>query len=673
MKNTIRGLSLAVALAATSCAVLGAPSYQVTVTGASVRSDIVANANGQFAGAAYVTPPAPFPYRAFRFANGALEDLGTLGGEWSVVKSMNGAGQVAGESPDALGYLRAYVWSPSTGMVNLGSLGGPATRVAYIDPSGRVVGDATDDGAHERAYLWTAGTGLVNLEVPYRSFATRVNAAGEVVGYFMPSPFSFDTHAFVWSASTGVTDLGTLGGSTAFARTINDAGQVAGHSTNAAGQSRAFIWSRTAGMEALGTLGGCCSVAHALTPTGVVLGGSTTAGGTMRTFVWSSSTGMQDVGTFGDSADYFPVAITPSGDTVLGFRSDFIVDPFAMKPFVWKRGVGLAEITLGGANAAAYGMNAAGHVVGWALTSSGQQRAFLYDGTATVDLNGLLSGAPPGLELTEALAISDDGSIAAQSNQGLVILKPVEEQGSTPAGTDVQVELNTTLPDGTPAVVDLAFDNVTVAGSTSVTATVDGPPPPAGFKLGTPPVFYDISTTAAFTGNIHLCFGWTEGQFSDESAIRMWHMEGATWIDVTTTVDTANNTACGVVNSLSPFALMETAFQFEGFYAPVANLPDINGAKAGSAIPVKFSLGGDRGLGIFAAGYPRSVPVACGAASSTVGDETASAGGSGLSYDASTGTYNYPWKTEKVWSGSCRQLVVRFRDGTERRASFSFR
>jgi hypothetical protein len=33
---------------------------------------------------------------------------------------------------------------------------------------------------------------------------------------------------------------------------------------------------------------------------------------------------------------------------------------------------------------------------------------------------------------------------------------------------------------------------------------------------------------------------------------------------------------------------------------------------------------------------------------------TATAGDSGLSYDAATDQYTYVWKTDKTWSGTCR-------------------
>lgn len=37
-------------------------------------------------------------------------------------------------------------------------------------------------------------------------------------------------------------------------------------------------------------------------------------------------------------------------------------------------------------------------------------------------------------------------------------------------------------------------------------------------------------------------------------------------------------------------------FPFNGFFLPVNNLPTFNAMKAGAAVPVKFSLGGARGL-----------------------------------------------------------------------------
>ena len=115
-------------------------------------------------------------------------------------------------------------------------------------------------------------------------------------------------------------------------------------------------------------------------------------------------------------------------------------------------------------------------------------------------------------------------------------------------------------------------------------------------------------------------------------------------------------------------------YDFSGFTAPVNNPPTVNTVNAGRAIPVKFSLGGDRGLDVFADGYPRSETITCGEDPQTDGiEETVTAGNSTLGYDPATDTYTYVWDTEGDWSGTCRQLVVRLADGSVHRANFEFR
>ncbi|HET9513647.1 MAG TPA: PxKF domain-containing protein, partial [Gemmatimonadales bacterium] len=67
-----------------------------------------------------------------------------------------------------------------------------------------------------------------------------------------------------------------------------------------------------------------------------------------------------------------------------------------------------------------------------------------------------------------------------------------------------------------------------------------------------------------------------------------------------------------------------------------------------SAIPVKFSLGGDQGLDILADGYPLSQPIACDAGAQLDQiEDTVKAGGSSLTYDPVTEQYNYIWKTDR--------------------------
>jgi hypothetical protein len=115
-------------------------------------------------------------------------------------------------------------------------------------------------------------------------------------------------------------------------------------------------------------------------------------------------------------------------------------------------------------------------------------------------------------------------------------------------------------------------------------------------------------------------------------------------------------------------------FDFAGFFQPVDNLPVLNRVNAGQAVPVRFSLRGDRGLDVFAVRYPRSETIPCSPTAVVDGiEQTVAAGSSSLAYSPGTDQYTYVWKTDKVWSNTCRQLVMKFKDGSTYRASFRFR
>ena len=115
-------------------------------------------------------------------------------------------------------------------------------------------------------------------------------------------------------------------------------------------------------------------------------------------------------------------------------------------------------------------------------------------------------------------------------------------------------------------------------------------------------------------------------------------------------------------------------YNFTGFFSPIENPPAFNEMKAGQAAPVKFSLGGDQGLNIFAAGSPSSVQISCNTNDPVAPvEETETAGSSSLTYDATSGQYKYVWKTESSWKNTCRQLTITLRDSTVHTAKFKFK
>jgi uncharacterized membrane protein len=121
-------------------------------------------------------------------------------------------------------------------------------------------------------------------------------------------------------------------------------------------------------------------------------------------------------------------------------------------------------------------------------------------------------------------------------------------------------------------------------------------------------------------------------------------------------------------------ASFRVRYPYSGFFAPVDNPSIVNTAKAGSAIPVKFSLGGDRTLDIFAGDGPQSTAsTACtSGAVDAIEMYEPTATTSGLKYDPTSSQYNYVWKTVSTWAGSCRKLAVTLKDGTSHEAYFKF-
>jgi photosystem II stability/assembly factor-like uncharacterized protein len=105
-------------------------------------------------------------------------------------------------------------------------------------------------------------------------------------------------------------------------------------------------------------------------------------------------------------------------------------------------------------------------------------------------------------------------------------------------------------------------------------------------------------------------------------------------------------------------------FAFAGFFDPVANPPTVNVMKAGKGAPLAFSLAGDYGLAIFAAGYPQAQTISCDAKAKTKNVAGKEVSTSSLTYDKKANRYTYTWKTETSWVNSCRRLDLKLTDGS---------
>lgn len=150
----------------------------------------------------------------------------------------------------------------------------------------------------------------------------------------------------------------------------------------------------------------------------------------------------------------------------------------------------------------------------------------------------------------------------------------------TPIGTDVEVSPS--------EAVDLTFGDVTAGGVTTVSEVGFGPQVPADFALLTfdlgSSVFYDINTTAEFTGEVTVCIDYDPGAVTPSflrNFVRLYHYEDdTTWVDITdeALTDRTAGRICGQTTSFSFFALLvptdedgDGVFDFEDNCRALAN------------------------------------------------------------------------------------------------------
>jgi hypothetical protein len=191
-----------------------------------------------------------------------------------------------------------------------------------------------------------------------------------------------------------------------------------------------------------------------------------------------------------------------------------------------------------------------------------------------------LTSQPAGKDST----VFQEVATISNPQQTIVITNDPTCQPNTPTGVNGSVA--PIAPHSNTSPVTVTFSSVGQAGGTGVSTGSTGNAPPAGFELGNPPVYYDVVTSASYSGTIVLCVNYAGITFS--GAPRLFHYVNGAWVDVTLSVDTAHQTICGTVTSLSPFAIFSTPS------TPPDTTPPVVRAPANITVPAT-EAGGARG------------------------------------------------------------------------------
>jgi len=141
------------------------------------------NDAGDLAGQSWL--PGNLVHHAFVRHDGALQDLGTLGGTNSVAYAINANGVVAGAAEVVPGNARTHAFVYQDGrMTDLGTFGGPGSKATALNIHGHVVGSAEyrGKGHPARAFLWNGHRKIDLGSIGGDSVATGINQHDVVVG-----------------------------------------------------------------------------------------------------------------------------------------------------------------------------------------------------------------------------------------------------------------------------------------------------------------------------------------------------------------------------------------------------------------------------------------------------------------------------------------------------------
>lgn len=293
---------------------------------------------------------------------------------------VNDEGVAAGSAQVAGGKYHAFRWTERGGVTDLGAQLGFGTQsfTTAIASDGAISGqsDHGDGTGTLYGYRWTPTTGRVEI-CPTGCSVWDLNGRGQAVGLLLgQDPTTWQ--AFVWSAASGITKLGTLGGARSSASGISDTGLVVGNAqladTAADDVGHAFLYDSRAARPAMQDLN---SRARA---TGWVLRGANDV----------NSQYVVGYGYHNEQSRAFRLTLATG-----------VVDDLG---------------TIGTGNSVAWAVDTDGDVVGWVMPDEHRNIAFVW-GPALgkmVALNDLVDPAD-GWELQQANGINGHGVIVGMA------------------------------------------------------------------------------------------------------------------------------------------------------------------------------------------------------------------------------------------------------------------
>lgn len=231
--------------------------------------------------------------------------------------------------------------------------------------------------------------------------ATAINDSGHVVGTLS------NGHAFIWTRTSGITDIGTIASNQARAMAVNSNDEVVGTLFNN-GPARAFKWTAATGLVVLSVPDFCQATrASDINDDGDIVGNCSSGNnGILRPVLWNHRGGADDLGAFGSDLGGIASEINDRGEIVGESTPETIYDNG--RAVIWRQKgfpIPLGPCTPETCDSMASTINNRGDLAGYV------------NGTLFVQIGGTFKniGALSGSQFNEPTEMNDSGAVVGVS------------------------------------------------------------------------------------------------------------------------------------------------------------------------------------------------------------------------------------------------------------------
>jgi hypothetical protein len=229
---------------------------------------------------------------AFAFSTASAQEFATIQFPGAPITVVNGGpnpeGTSVGSYVDTAGVTHGFTLSKNGTLTSFDPPGSVATTPDFIDPQGTIVGGYVDAGGTNHGFILEDGEyTTVNFQGAAGTVLTGISPSGEMSGFSCEAAAcNTTTHSFLVSKKGVFTSFDPPGAISSSASTVSPSGEVVGNYTDSGGKSHGYVLNKGT-YTTIDVPGAAFTFAGGGNPEGDVVGESIDAAGVLHAFLLS--------------------------------------------------------------------------------------------------------------------------------------------------------------------------------------------------------------------------------------------------------------------------------------------------------------------------------------------------------------------------------------------------